>query len=721
MAFLNPGLLWGSLLFLVPIIIYLIFQRKIKEMDWAAMQFLMDIMEQKRKTTIEDLLLLLLRILMILFLALAVARPLFQSSAVASLLGSDADVVILLDNTYSMGASQGGQTRWERAKEQAIQIIEEQSTGSGVALLLGSSIPDTIIKEFSSDHTLIADTIRDLPVSALNGDWASTFATAKDMLATSNKGLKKLYIISDFQAYDWEDFDENTKSMLKELHNNNDVTLINLEDNVTDNLTAIRLRLSAGAMRVGSKATFAADIYNHGSDIAEDIPVDFLIDGSVVESSTITIASKQSGTVRFPYEAIEDGYHQASIKIRGDSLAEDNKAYLPFKVVESISILAVSEGENDHGFLPTQFIELALNPYSDGSESDEAIYHFNNINVSELAGEDLQQYEFVCMSGVSAVSSVEANIISEYVQQGGGVLMFLGPSTDVPTYNSNLHKDGKGLFAWPLSVNKVSNDDEKDPIGISTYNLSHPIWLGLVDHQNDYFKQVNVYSAFTFQKGNLERALPLADLILKENDDEIKENPPLIVDFSLGRGHCIVVGTSSDLSMNDFITRPVFVGFINQCVKYTKTFRDGDVVITAGTDAVRYVDYQRSQANYACSSPSGNSIVVPVNDVNGIYQIQLPEMREAGIYELVNQNDSSDRTLLGVNMNVKEGNIVQMSVDALKSLFPDFELKIRGVSANDDEASSGSGGGAELASLLLLLVLICWIGENYLGYRISKR
>ncbi|NRA38239.1 MAG: BatA domain-containing protein, partial [Planctomycetes bacterium] len=37
MSFLNPALLGGLLFFLVPIIIYLIFQRKIKEMDWAAM------------------------------------------------------------------------------------------------------------------------------------------------------------------------------------------------------------------------------------------------------------------------------------------------------------------------------------------------------------------------------------------------------------------------------------------------------------------------------------------------------------------------------------------------------------------------------------------------------------------------------------------------------------------------------------------------------------
>ena len=683
------------------------------------MQFIMDIMEQKRKTTIEDLLLLLLRILMILFLALAVARPLFQSSAIAGLVGSDADVVIVLDNSFSMGASQGAQTRWEKAKENATKIIEEQASGSGVAIILGSSDPDPIIGEFSSDHALITETLRELPTSSLSNDWAATLAKAKDIMAQSKKGLKKLYVISDFQELDWTAFDENTKALLKELHNNNQVSLISIQDTVTDNLSAIRLRLSTGAMRVGTRAVFAADILNHGIEVAEDVPVDFYVDGQVVESSTVSIGPSQTGTVRFQYEAIEDGYHEASVKLRGDSLAEDNDAYLPFKVVESISVLAVTEGQNDFGFLPTQFVELSLNPYAEGSEAENAIYQFNNIDASELAGEDLMQYAFVCLSGVNAISSVEASILTEYVQSGGGLLIFLGAGTDVATYNANLYQEGKGLFSWPLIVNKIGSEDQKEPISVTPRNFSHPLWLGLVDHQNDYFKQVKVYSAFTFESGKQDNAIPLADLILpKIEGEENISNPPFIVDFTKGRGHCIVVGSSSDLTMNDFIAHPVFVGFINQTVKYIKTFRDGNTVVSAGSTAVRYVSFQNAQANYVCTNPSGNSSVLAVDEKE--LRVDIPEMREAGFYELVNQNDSSDRTLLAVNVNPQEGQIAQLGIDEIKALFPDTELNVIRA-GGDSEEGVGGGGGAELATLLLLLVLLCWIGENYLGYRISKR
>lgn len=723
MSFLNPGLLWGCLLFLVPIIIYLIFQRRIKEMDWAAMQFLMDIMEQKRKTTIEDLLLLLLRILMILFLALAVARPLFQSDTMASMMGSEGDIVLLLDNSYSMGSTLGAQTRWDKAREYAVKVINEQPSGTGVSIVLANTLPDPIVADFSNDYSLLEETTRSLEISALGSNWPSSLTTARDLLKESQKGLKKLYIVSDFQQQDWLELDDNTQSMLRDLNENYDVSLVAVGDNTQENVSAVRLRLSAGAMRTGSRATFAADVMNHGSELAENLPVDFIVDGDVVESSTVSVAPQQTTSIRFHYEAIEDGLHEASVRIRGDTLLEDNEAFLPFEVVESISVLSITEGENDYGFLPTYFIDLALNPFTEGHNNEEAIYQFEDTNVSELTGSDLSQYDFICMSGVKLVSSLEAQKLREYVHAGGGLLIFLGNETDVPTYNQNMYNDGKGLFAWPLNVDKISKSRDQSSMRMHAANLSHPIWNGLVDHQNDYLKHVKIYETYTFNKGSEEFAIPLANLI-REGDEEGAVNNsdnPIIVDFSKGRGHCIVVGTSSDLSMNDFISHPVFVGFINQTVKYARSFKSGDTVITAGLSAKRFVNFQSSQANYAVTSPSGDTFILPVTIDGEEYRVELPELRESGFYNMVNQSDSSDSAIIAVNAPSAEGNIISTDPEALKTLIPEAQLSVINATQSEELDATFGSGNTELATLLLFLVLLCWIGENYLAHRISKR
>ena len=82
MTFLEPGLLAVILPFIaLPIIIHFINRMRHTPMDWAAMEFLFDIVEeQKKRFQLEDLLLLLLRIGVILFLVLALARPVINSS-----------------------------------------------------------------------------------------------------------------------------------------------------------------------------------------------------------------------------------------------------------------------------------------------------------------------------------------------------------------------------------------------------------------------------------------------------------------------------------------------------------------------------------------------------------------------------------------------------------------------------------------------------------------
>ncbi|RMD77932.1 MAG: hypothetical protein D6820_10815, partial [Lentisphaerae bacterium] len=61
MTFLNPFLLSGLALVSVPIIIYLLHRRKIRKLEWAAMEFLLDIVqEQQKRFQLEEWLLLLL-------------------------------------------------------------------------------------------------------------------------------------------------------------------------------------------------------------------------------------------------------------------------------------------------------------------------------------------------------------------------------------------------------------------------------------------------------------------------------------------------------------------------------------------------------------------------------------------------------------------------------------------------------------------------------------
>ena len=76
MPFLFPGLLWFSVIALVPILIHLLNRQRFKRVSWAAMHFLQEALrEEAKKIQYKDLLLMILRALACLLLVLAVARP----------------------------------------------------------------------------------------------------------------------------------------------------------------------------------------------------------------------------------------------------------------------------------------------------------------------------------------------------------------------------------------------------------------------------------------------------------------------------------------------------------------------------------------------------------------------------------------------------------------------------------------------------------------------
>src|SRR5882724_2001286 len=102
MAFLNPILLFGAAAVAIPVIIHLLNKRKFERVTWAAMRFLrMSVEQNERRVKIEDLLLLLLRCLMVLLLALALARPALKSATAGFFGQSGVTAVVVVDQSYS--------------------------------------------------------------------------------------------------------------------------------------------------------------------------------------------------------------------------------------------------------------------------------------------------------------------------------------------------------------------------------------------------------------------------------------------------------------------------------------------------------------------------------------------------------------------------------------------------------------------------------------------
>ncbi len=231
-----------------PVIIHLWNKRRHREIRWAAMEYLLAaIRNNSRRITIEQLILLLIRTLVVVLLAFAIAEPFLnaqeglggvlwpaaivivavtgalwwglfsgrprwqRAAGVAGLLlaaalplafvdfsalnpfgnpgggGRRTHRLIILDGSFSMTYQQGDESRFERAREIARRIAQESLLGDGYTLILMSQPPRVVVGTPVLDKADFIDEINGLRPPHGGGDLAATLHAAEEVLQTARR------------------------------------------------------------------------------------------------------------------------------------------------------------------------------------------------------------------------------------------------------------------------------------------------------------------------------------------------------------------------------------------------------------------------------------------------------------------------------------------------------------------------------------------------------
>jgi hypothetical protein len=146
MQFLNPGILWLSLLAIIPIALYL-FRRKSKVVDVSTLVFFKTLAREHQESAwlrrIKKILSLILTLAMLLGAIFALSRLILSPLSEKSY----RTIVILLDRSASMAATEGeggGVSRLDEAREIIQSRLEGIPEDVGVALIGYDSRPEVI-------------------------------------------------------------------------------------------------------------------------------------------------------------------------------------------------------------------------------------------------------------------------------------------------------------------------------------------------------------------------------------------------------------------------------------------------------------------------------------------------------------------------------------------------------------------------------------------------
>lgn len=718
--FINPALLAGLGLISIPIIIHLLQKNRVKEMEWAAMQFLLEIVEeQNKKIQLEDLILLLLRILFFTFLALAVARPIINFNS-AGLLDAHGEVVILVDDSYSMGTVSGSETRFEIAKKHAMKILANQPKGYGVSVVRFNQYSTSIMGGFSTDMEIIKEAVKKMRPSHLSGNIESGFDYAISLFKNT-EAKKAIFVISDFQELDWSNPTESFSKKLKGLTEaKTSLFFIPVSDSEKENLAVESVGSTQAAVKVGQKATIVGVIRNFGLEVSKENQVDLLVNGVLRDTKIVIVPAGQSANVIFEFVPEKEGDHKVEVKIRHDKVSQDNSGFFALKVLDKLKILAVLDvAPNRFEFNDLTPIEVALNPFKLRSRDEKALYSFQFIGISDLMSVELKNFDLVLMANIPSIVGFEAKVLEDYVSQGGGVLMFLGEKVKTDTYNDNLYKEGKGLWSMKLAEKPIAQLEDR-ALEVIGQSKEHPVWQYILNDGRNYLNPILIYKTFGFE------GKPVAKrntIVLATAREDKGEEFPMLVDFEYGKGHFIVFGSNTIGPWGRFAIHPSFVAFVNQTIKYLRSFHSSESNLLIYSDFKKIVGLEESQSNFQLETPSGETHTISVFNENNAYEVKLKSqtLNEQGFYHLKNLDAPDKVEVLSVNLDIREGNIKCLEKGVVESTFTPLGVV---VDLSGEELSTSLNKiepTMELATIFLILAFLFWVAENLLAYKITKR
>jgi hypothetical protein len=470
----------GGVLVTSPIVIHLINRMRFKRIRWAAMEFLLKSQKRnQRKLIIEQLILLLLRILLVLLTGFLLAR--FVGFAFGNNAPQNTRNVVLLDDTLSMNdrwIDEKGEARstLAAARRSVVEDVAKNALKAGGAAQFLRVVRITKPDEDVFDDKLNDQSVRDLAEktlpakitgTALHVDLTKALEKARKILDEHSLDKRILYIVSDFRHADWSS--PNLKPIAKELNAlialNVEVKLIDVADPIRQsdekdaprhaNVAITRFQPNARQVSKNIAAEFTGYLVNHGDSDRHNLQVRFRVDGQDRPDLSVPIAKLEHGKEQpftLPMFFDKPDLHTVTafldFDVKQEGLEEDNSRHALVEVVDRVSVLAVdgdlpkSRQENgDSYFLQVMFDKNGVS----------AGHDLKVIGPADLDAVNLSKFATVYVVNVGALSDKAVANLEAYVRGGGSVAFFLGERVvDAKFYNEKLYRGGAGVFPVPL-------------------------------------------------------------------------------------------------------------------------------------------------------------------------------------------------------------------------------------------------------------------------------
>ncbi len=355
---LNPLLLWFLPLALVPVILHLVTLRRLRTVELSTFRFLMDsYVQQRRRLRLLEWLIMLLRVLFVLLIILALARPVVQRFDFLSPGKTGRDVSIIIDAGPTMALRTGGTTSMQRATAAADRLVDLLGRDDHVRLIQAGANPKTLVQGFATNTDRLHQALQSLAPGAGRADLGGAL---RQVAASEARGPRLVYVISDLSQPTWSRLGRGHALAGLDARVRTVVMDVGANETVTNAAILGSAPQTTGAVR-GLPVLLNATIAHTAGNEPIDTVLSVMLNDRRVRQFNLSLQPGQRVHRQISVTPQQDGLIKGRFELAGDAFPRDDTYLFSLHVKPAIRVLIVTGPSADaRSDQPELYIRSAL-------------------------------------------------------------------------------------------------------------------------------------------------------------------------------------------------------------------------------------------------------------------------------------------------------------------------------------------------------------------------
>jgi aerotolerance regulator-like protein/VWA domain-containing protein len=619
MAFLTPAFFLGLAAIAIPVLVHLIQREKKRVVEFPSLMFVRRIPYQSvRRRRIRHWALLLLRAAAIALIVAAFARPFMRQGAVAAAsIGGAREIVILLDDSASMGYGD----HWARAQDAARTVVRGMTANDRATLVLFGKNAEENMRA-TADRSRLEAAISTAKVSSGATRYGPALKLAQSILDRSPIKRREAVLISDFQRTGWSGSEE------VRFPEGMTVNTVSVASPNTQNLAVPSVSFARASFSGQERITVTAGLSNKGGDALKNVPVTLTIDGHEIQTERATVAAHASGSVTFTQFTLAGPNVRGTVKAGTDPLPADNSFNFVLTPSAPVSLIVVDNGDRSGTSL---FLSKAL------GIGTTPTFQVETTSASRMTPAAFDRRSVVVLNNTVYPPAAGGGALKRFVERGGGLLIVAGDNTSWSQNDFDL---------LPGRLGGIVDRMEGRSGSLGYLDYSHPVFEVFKAPRSGDFSAAHVFRYRSLQTSPGDRVLARFD-----------DGAVAAAEKKVGAGRVVIWTSTLDDSWTDIGVKPIFLPLVHQLVRYLAQYEQPAAWFTVG-QVLDLTQRSRSRADRIIVTPSGERIS---QSSMGEGNEGLLELTEQGIYEIRSAAATASKPeSIAVNLDAAESDLSPM-------------------------------------------------------------